>query len=175
MKSTDIVLTLVLGLPGQARHTVRGLKAGLGDPLSVFHPTIWRGCVQELGEDMGNNYNHKINAGLQKNPFHCLLSAWWPWKSDFQALQEGRPRQRRKVAYGSGRAAACRAEQHGAPEGWQQAWGEKTREKPPARGLGVPWGLGWQPPAASTAWPLLAAHPSVGVMRGSSRQFAKLN
>lgn len=31
MKSTDIVLTLALGLPGQACWMVRGLAAGLGN------------------------------------------------------------------------------------------------------------------------------------------------
>lgn len=182
MKSTDIVLTLALGLPGWAHCMVRGLAAVLGDPLSIFHSAIWRGCVQELGEDTRNHFNHKINSGLQKNPLHCLLSTWWPWKSDFQAPLEGRPRRRRKAAYGSARAAACRAEQHRAPRNWRQAWGGEGQGEAPcprpwgAMGSGA-WGLGLglQPPGVSTARPLLAAHPSVGVMRGRPRQFSKLN
>lgn len=176
MKSTDIVLTLVLGLPGQARHTVRGLAAGLGDPLSVFHPAIWTGCLQELGEDMGNNYNYKIHAGLQKKKHFtaCFLHGDPGNLTSRLCWRVGRGRGGRWLM-ALEELLLAGLSSTGLLKASSKHEGRKPERNPLPVALGVPWGLGWWPPAASTAWPLLAAHPSVGVMRGSPRQFAKLN
>lgn len=56
---------LGLARPGMLDGEGPGSRAWQSS-LSIFHPAIWRGCVQEPGKDMGNNYNHKIHAGLQK-------------------------------------------------------------------------------------------------------------